>query len=302
MKEASDTYTMELMALSNTEVNFFADQGYLILPSFLSAEYCTRIVQDIDQLLEQRTGGYASRNSDENGTARIISFPDLGALTSHPSMIAKIRSLMGSDGFALHHQHANRHEEGTVASNWHHDYEQFPQTDRDQLMVHCFYYPAGLNGEIGDLLILPRSHRSVMDPNAFSDKFYTEDLPGSLTLDNLPPGSVVIVHSALMHARRAKLGGAENPRYFTDVSYCQAGPQKWPAYGFPLPKMWLHKQVCDRALSVGHGRNKEFDFIYNTSIFYDVDTSTEEQRVGMERVLKQRQVDVSVREKINHLT
>jgi len=62
------------------------------------------------------------------------------------------------------------------------------------------------------------------------------------------------------------------------------------------------KQVRDRALSVGHGRNKEFDFIYNTSIFYDVDTATEEQRVGMERVLKQQQVDVSVREKINPLT
>ena len=298
MKKAPKKNTTEITTLSNTEVNFFSHQGYLILPSFLSTEHCARLTRDIDQLLEQRTSGYASRNSDANGTARIISFPDLGALTSHPPMIAKIRALMSTDGFAFHHQHANRHEEGTVASNWHHDYEQFPQTDREQLMVHCFYYPTGLNGEIGDLLILPRSHQSVMHRNAFSDKFYTEDLPGSITLDNLPSGSVVIVHSALLHARRAKPGGTKNPRYFTDVSYCQVGPQKWPAYGFPLPKMWLHQQVCDRALSAGHGRNTEFDFIYNTSIFYDPDTATEEQRAGMERMLIQRQVDPRVREKI----
>ena len=94
MKKAPEKYTTEITALSNAEVNFFSHQGYLILPSFLSTEHCARLTRDIDQLLEQRTGGYASRNSDANGTARIISFPDLGALTSHPPMIAKIRSLM----------------------------------------------------------------------------------------------------------------------------------------------------------------------------------------------------------------
>ena len=302
MKNTSEIDSMETTAFSNAEVDFFEHQGYLVLPNFLSAEYCTRIARDIDQLTEQRTGGYIARNNDVNGTARIISFPDLGALTSHPPMIAKIRSLMVTDGFAFHHQHASRHEEGTVASNWHHDYEQFPQTDRDQLMVHCFYYPTGLNGEIGDLLILPRSHQSVMDRNAFSDKFYTEDLPGSLTLDNLPPGSVVIVHSALLHARRSKPGGTDRPRYFTDVSYCQTGTQKWPAYGFPLPKTELHQQICDQALSVGHGRNKEFDFIYDTSIFYDADTATKEQRASMERMLREKQVYPGVREKIKPTT
>ncbi len=302
MKKTSEIDTLEITGLSNVEIDLFENQGYLIFPNFLSAKYCARITRDIDQLIEQRTGGYADRNSDANGTARIISFPDLGALTSYPPMVAKIRSLMGADGFAFHHQHANRHEEGTTASNWHHDYEQFPQTDREQLMVHCFYYPTGLNGEIGDLLILPRSHQSVMLRNAFSNKFYTEDLPGSLTLDDLPSGSVVIVHSALLHARRAKSGSADRPRYFTDVSYCQVGPQKWPAYGFPLPKIWLHQQVCDRALEAGHGRNQEFDFIYDTSIFYDTDTATEEQRVDMERMLRRRKGYPGVRERIKPST
>lgn len=272
-------------------------EGYLVFSGFLTPEHCARVMADIDLLEERRTGGYAQRNSEENGTALVITFPHLGGLTSHPSMVAKVRSLMGGDNFAFHHQHAKCHRSGTPSSNWHHDYEQFPQTDREQLMIHCFYYPNGLNGEAGDLVLLPRSHKSVMGNNAFSDIFYTEDLPGSVTINDLPLGSAVMVHSALLHNRRAKPGGDTHPRYFTDVSYCQAGPQKWPAYGYPLPKMYLHQLVCERALAAGHGRDGEFDFLYMTSIFYDMETATESQRIGMEHVLRQRENNAGVRER-----
>ena len=280
---------------STEEIEFFNHEGYLPCPGYLTPEHSKQVMRDIDRLKELRTGGYRQRNSDETGSALIVTLPHLGGLTSHPPLIAKVRSLMGGDNFALHHQHAERHDEGTPGSNWHHDYEQFPQTDRDQLMVHCFHYPNGLNGEVGDLLVLPKLHNSVMQKNAFSAQFYAKDLPGSITIDNLPPGSVVIVHSALLHARRAKPGSSA--RYFTDISYCQAGPQKWPAYGYPLPKMWLHKQMCERALKAGHGRGGEFDFLYDTSIYYDIDIATEAQREDMERSLKQRHKNPGARER-----
>ena len=134
-------------------------------------------------------------------------------------------------------------------------------------MVHCFYYPNGLNGEIGDLILLPRSHTAVMHRNAFSDKFYSEDLPGSLTVSDLPLGSAVVVHSALMHGRRGKPGGSGYCRYFTDVSYCQAGEKMWPSYGFPFPKLWLREQIRERALKAGYGRGGQYDFIFDTQIF-----------------------------------
>ena len=284
-------------ALCTADIAFFEREGYLIFPRLLTPAHSERVMRDIDRLQAQRTGGYAQRNSEENGTALIITFPHLGGLTCYPPMVAKVASLMGGCGFALHHQHANLHSKGTPPSNWHHDYEQFPQTDRDQLMVHCFYYPNGLNGEAGDLLVLPRSHKSVMHNNAFSGLFYAKDLPGSVTIDELPRGSAVIVHSALLHARRAKPGGLSNPRYFTDVSYCQAGDQKWPAYGFPLPKLALHKRVGQRAREAGHGREGKFDFLYATDMFYDMDTATEPQRVAMEWRAKQGRKNRSVRER-----
>jgi len=88
-------------------------------------------------------------------------------------------------------------------------------------MVHCFYYPNGLDGTIGDLMVLPRSHRTVMDRSAFNQLcelagrmlFWRlsaerkhpcaggqEKLPGSLLFGSenpLPRGSVVIAHSAV---------------------------------------------------------------------------------------------------------
>ena len=89
-------------------------------------------------------------------------------------------------------------------------------------MVHCFYYPNGLDGTIGDLMVLPRSHRTVMDRSAFNQLCELgaclswrlilcaaqsiacaggqEKLPGSLLFGSenpLPRGSVVIAHSAV---------------------------------------------------------------------------------------------------------
>ena len=46
------------------------------------------------------------------------------------------------------------------------DYEQNPQSSRDDMMCHCFYYLQGLNGEVGDLAILPGSHKIVMERGA----------------------------------------------------------------------------------------------------------------------------------------
>ena len=144
--------------------------------------------------------------------------------------------------------------------HWHQDYEQYPQTNRSHLMVHVFYYLSGLNGEVGDLLLVPRSQQSVVARDALRI-FGTKDLPGSLTVDRLAPGSAVIVHSALFHARRPKPGGAGQPRYFVDISYCQDGIL-WPGY----PRM---ERINAKALAMGADRGGRYAFLYDDSRFFD---------------------------------
>ena len=117
----------------------------------------------------------------------------------------------------------------------------------------------GLNGEVGDLLLVPRSHKAVMDRSALN-LFGTADLPGTLVLDDLPPGTMVLVHSAVAHARRPKPGSTV--RYFTNVGYnstpTAADPRKWPAYR-TLEEM---DEINAVALQQGHGR-QELDFLFD---------------------------------------
>ena len=49
----------------------------------------------------------------------------------------------------MHHIHASRHDAGQPSVGWHQDYHSSPAvTDREQLMVHVFYYFNGLNGTV----------------------------------------------------------------------------------------------------------------------------------------------------------
>ena len=112
-------------------------------------------------------------------------------------------------------------------------------------------YPDGRNGEVGDLLVLPGSHKQVM----------TREALRMFGFDDLPPGSALLVHSAMIHARRHKPGGQHYRRYFIDTSYCQAGTL-WPGYR-------SIESINAIALEKGFDRNGKYAFLYDTSQFFD---------------------------------
>jgi hypothetical protein len=146
--------------------------------------------------------------------------------------------------YVFHHLHIARQAAGTHGVAWHHDYGQGPQTNRKHLMVHVFYYLHGLNGEIGDLVVLPGSHKSVMNGGALA--FLGEQsLPTEVVVDDVPPGTMIIVHSALLHSRRAQPGGEGRLRYFLDASYCETGV-RWPSYGSGYREMLAQLRSTQR--------------------------------------------------------
>lgn len=98
-----------------------------------------------------------------------------------------------------------------------------PVIDRAQLHIHVFFYFNGLDGTVGDLMVLPGSQYSYWDSLTLRQTFKDTPLPGSKVFDSLPNGSAVIAHSGLVHGRRQKPGGEAHPRYFVDISYCQPG-------------------------------------------------------------------------------
>jgi hypothetical protein len=240
-------------ALTTEQTEAFLKEGYLIFESLLDPEECAAVKADIDALeAARRSGGPAPWP---------VEYPHLGGLVSDPRVMGLVEAVMGQ-GFAFHHLHAVRQDAGAPGVNWHQDYEQSPQSNRSHTMVHLFYYFNGLNGEIGDLLVLPRTQKTIVDNGALWH-LGTADLPGTLVVDSLPPGSAVLVNSALWHARRPKPGGEEKPRYFADASYCQAGI-RWPAYG---NKRWQEMLACARA--AGLERDGLYAHLFDETHFFD---------------------------------
>jgi len=239
--------------LTDAQKSAFLQDGYLVFERFFDEAECAALKSDIDELESARASG--------GNVPFICEYPHLGSLISHPRIMEITEDIMGPD-FLFHHLHAVRQGEGAGPANWHQDYEQIPQTNRAHTMVHFFYYFNGLNGTIGDLMFIPGTQRTVVNNGALSF-LKTETLPGTVIVNDLPPGSAVLVHSALWHARRAMPGGEGNPRYFADASYCQAGVI-WPSYGI---SQWRELLMKMRELNLD--RDGKFAHLFQEEGFYD---------------------------------
>ena len=100
-----------------------------------------QLKRDLDDLIEARR---AHQRDSSARVPHVVEFGTLGELVVHPPIVDKVKQLMraygnGRDDCALHHIHAARHDQGTGPSHWHQDYEQNPQVDRENLMVHVFF-------------------------------------------------------------------------------------------------------------------------------------------------------------------
>jgi hypothetical protein len=217
----------------------FSDQGYAVFPEFLAKAETDALKTAVDRHMAAQP-----RHAYEDD--------EIGALIWHPGVAEIVDELMGGP-YVFHHIHAARHDAATKGVAWHQDYEQYPQTNRSHLMVHVFFYLNGLNGTIGDLLLVPGSYRFATDSRSLTF-LGTSDIPGSITVDDVPPGSVLVVHSAMWHARRPKPGGEDSPRFFIDASYCRSGV-KWPSYRVP----GMLAELRERHLAAGGTRPWLFD-------------------------------------------
>lgn len=237
---------------SPEQLDRFARLGYLILPGFLPTDLVSRLRGEADRWVDtglRARSIAACLDPDVNGIPPVLELelPAHGELIGHEPLLQVLSALMGPD-FVFHHLHSDRQRPDVPGKPWHHDYEQRPQTDRAHAMIHTLHYLDGLDAGTSSLVVLPGSHLEVAEKDARAG-LGTAELPGEVVIDHLPPGSTVVLHSALFHARRALPGGQRGKdRYFVDASYCQVGPA-W----LPVKPYWRHLLRRAQELGLDHG-------------------------------------------------
>lgn len=239
------------LSVGSAETEQFSRLGYLVLPSLLPADLLSRLLPEVDRWVDDglRARSIAAcTDPGSYGQPPVLEFelPAHGELLVYPALMDMLTQLAGAE-LVFHHLHSDRQESTRPGKAWHHDYEQRPQSNRDHVMVHALHYLDGLDQQTASLVVLPGSHRLVAEKSVFSH-LGTAALHGEVVICDLPPGSTVVLHSALFHARRAR-SGCRRPRYFVDASYCETGV-KWP----PVKPHWRSMLRRARDLDLDGGR------------------------------------------------
>ncbi|MFJ2785609.1 MULTISPECIES: phytanoyl-CoA dioxygenase family protein [unclassified Streptomyces] len=243
-----------------SQVEDFAERGFIVLPGFLPPDLVDRLVPEVDKWVET---GWRQQSVDASlrpgaGPPQVVELdlPAHGELAAHPPLMDLLgRPGLLGESFVFHHLHSDRRPAGGAGKSWHHDYEQAPQRDRRLPMIHALHYIRGLRPEWGGLAVLPGSHREVAEKDARSG-LGTDVLPGEVVVDDLPPGSTVLLHSALFHTRRAApapRSSTAGPRYMIDGSYCRTGTL-WP----PVKPYWRQVLAVARLRGLDAGRPELF--------------------------------------------
>ncbi|MFF0449612.1 phytanoyl-CoA dioxygenase family protein [Streptomyces sp. NPDC004609] len=233
----------------------FNENGYVILPGFLPSSLVRRLTPEVDHWVDTglRERSIDACSSPEHAPPSVVELQmeAHGELAAHTPLLELLREdrLLGP-AFVFHHLHSDRRPPGGSGKSWHHDYEQRPQRDREHPMIHALHYIGGLRPEMGSLAVLPGSHRQVAEKDAWSH-LGTAEQPGEALIDELPPGSTVLLHSALFHTRRAARGPVKDgrARYMIDASYCRTGTL-WP----PVKPYWRMVLSVGRERGLGQGR------------------------------------------------
>ena len=158
------------MKLRDTQIEFYRENGYLIIENVLDAERLNRMQARIDSLAAEAA---SSTQSDERftletgqgpGTPRIFRinrpdrfYPEFRELTVDPLIVGVLRALIGPN-IRLFATKLNMKPAGHGAPiEWHQDWAFYPHTNQDMLAAGILF--DDMDEENGPLRVVPGSHK-----------------------------------------------------------------------------------------------------------------------------------------------
>ena len=227
--------------LSDSQVELFHQQGFLVLPSALSHGEQLVLANTCDQLLaeppDDDLGGKAhdiGRGQDRRFLRhRHADFPALEAFVLGPRMKALVGPLLGGNAHLFNEQFVVKGPKKGAAFGWHQDsgYVGFDHPP----YVSAWMAIDDITPENGPLSVLPRNLRTqcgiephVWDEQAKEYVGYSGDEPGVGAV--VPRGSVVLFSSLTLHRSSPNTSAAPRRAYLAQYSN---GPVIDPATGQP---------------------------------------------------------------------
>jgi len=233
--------------LSPSDVAFYREQGYLVVPDVLDAATLDTVRRELARILEGARAVTAHTDTydlepghrpDDPRVRRVKTphrfFPVFERLMRHPRLVAILRDLLGAS-IRLHGSKINLKSPGYGSPvEWHQDWAFYPHTNDDLLAVGVMLDDC--TSDNGPLLVVPKSHRGptfdhhadgyfcgAIDPAAIRD-----EIARAVPLTG-PAGSMSFHHVRLVH------GSAQNvsslPR--TLLLYEYGAADAWPLMGVP---------------------------------------------------------------------
>jgi phytanoyl-CoA hydroxylase len=247
--------------ISERDVAFYREQGYLVVPDVLESETLGTLRRDLAVILEgarevtSHTDVYdlePGHRADDPRVRRIKTphkfFPAFERLTRHPRLLAVLQALLGSR-VRLHGSKLNmKSPKYGSPVEWHQDWAFYPHTNDDLLAVGIMLDDATRDN--GPLMVVPGSHRGpIFDHHA--DGYFCGAVDPAAVKDEIArsvpmtgrAGSMSFHHVRLLH------GSAQNvsslPRALLLFEYAAA--DAWPLLNAPS------LEDFDRRLVAGGG-------------------------------------------------
>lgn len=249
---------MRVNGLSDSRIQQFRDEGYLILRNLLPPEATLPLTNELDQKVETittkavaqgkldpaqtfpdepfttRLARVTAASSDRNGLWGQIQgkrhkTAGMFTLRTAPALLDVVESLIGPEILA-HPQTVLRaklpdHAETVVP--WHQDLAYLvPQEAGDTLVVNFWIPLVKANAANGCLQVLKGSHRVGLLPHTHWESIYKgvaeSDLPeGEVVTCEMDVGDVLVTQERLLH--RSIPNTTDTVRWSVDTRYCRIG-------------------------------------------------------------------------------
>ncbi len=251
--------------LSDDQINFYQENGYLILENHIPMDIIENIRAEIARFNEEAKGMTASNDrldledshTPDNPRLRRIKLPHTTSpimkdLLFSDHILAPARDLIGPD-LRLHTTKLNMKSANYGAAiEWHQDFAFYPHTNDDVLAISVII--DDMDSENGPLMVFPGSHKAAIYDHHVDGVFAGGmdlaqngfDMADAVELQG-PAGSISIHHGRIVHGSALNTSDHDRRLLFYEMMAADAFPIMGAMTKFESIEDYDSRMLCGKS-------------------------------------------------------